>query len=42
MTITADFLDTVAFAAQRLPGPLTVPWPIPGNPGGFVSFAAFS
>ena len=42
MVITANFLDAVALAAQRSPGPLIVPWNAPGNPGGFVSFASFA
>jgi len=39
--ITAQFLEALALAAQRTSGPIIVPWPVPGNPGGFVSFADF-
>ena len=42
MAITTNFLDAVALAADQSPGPLVVPWPVPGNPGGFVSFANFA
>jgi hypothetical protein len=42
MAITTNFLDAVALAANQSPGPLVVPWPVPGNPGGFVSFANFA
>jgi hypothetical protein len=41
MTITANFLDAVGTAAQGSAGPLAIPWPVPGNPGGFASFASF-
>jgi hypothetical protein len=40
--LSTDFLDAVARAAERFPGPLVVPWPMAGNPGGFVSFANFA
>jgi hypothetical protein len=40
--MTTNFLDAVALAADQSPGPLVVPWPAPGNPGGFVSFANFA
>jgi hypothetical protein len=42
MAITTNFLDAVALAATQSTGPLVVPWPVPGNPGGFVSFANFA
>jgi len=42
MALTADFLDAVAAAAEWLPGPRTVPWPTPGNLGGFVQFDSFA
>jgi hypothetical protein len=42
MAITTNFLDAVALAANQSPGPLVVPWPVSGNPGGFVSFANFA
>jgi hypothetical protein len=42
MAIKTNFLDAVALAAKLSPGPLVVPWPVPGNPGGFVSFANFA
>lgn len=42
MVITTQFLDAIALAADQSPGPLVLPWPLPGNPGGFVSFANFA
>jgi hypothetical protein len=42
MPLSTDFLDAVALAATRCPGPRFVPWPIPGNPAGFISFASFN
>lgn len=41
MPLSADFLDAVALAASRFPGPLVMPWPMPGNPSAIVSFAKF-
>ncbi len=41
MAITTNFLDAIALAARRSPGPLIIPWPVPDNPVGFLSFAAF-
>lgn len=41
MPLSADFLDSVALAASRFPGPLVMPWPMPGNPAAIVSFANF-
>jgi len=41
MPLPIDFLEAVTLAATRYPGPRIVPWPIPGNPGGFISFANF-
>ena len=40
--ISAHFLEAVAVAAARAPGPRTIPWPIPGNPGGFVQFEDYA
>lgn len=42
MALSNDFLDAVALAATRCSGPRVVPWPIPGNPAGLVSFADFA
>jgi hypothetical protein len=42
MTITPNFLDALALAAEKFPGPWTIPWPSQGMPGGFVSFANFA
>jgi hypothetical protein len=42
MPLSNDFLDAIALAATCWPGPRVVPWPIPGNPGGFISFANFA
>ena len=41
MPLSANFLDAVALAASRSPGPLVMPWPMPGNPAAIVSFARF-
>lgn len=41
MPLSIDFLNTVALAATRCPGPHIVPWPTAGNPGGFISFGNF-
>ncbi len=42
MTLSAEFLDAVALAADPLPRAVNLPWPIPGNPAGFVRFANFA
>jgi hypothetical protein len=39
--MTPDFLDAIEIAASRIPGPLQLPWPMPGNPEGFVNFEIF-
>ncbi len=41
MTWNNTFLDAVTAAAGQTPGPLLVPWPMPGNLGGFISFETF-
>lgn len=41
MTIAPDFLAALAFAAGKFPGPRTLPWPAPKQPGGFVTFSEF-
>jgi hypothetical protein len=41
MTISPEFVEALALAAQRVPGARTIPWPVPGRPGGFVTFANF-
>lgn len=40
--MNSDFIDAIETAATRIPGPLLVPWPMPGNLGGFISFDTFS
>src|ERR1051326_7620046 len=42
MTISPDFLDALALAAEKTPGSRTIPWPSPGMVGGFVQFANFA
>jgi hypothetical protein len=42
MRLRTDFIDAVAAAGERSGAPLIVPWPIPGNPAGFVSFSSFA
>jgi hypothetical protein len=39
--ITADFLMAIGLAAEAVPGPRLIPWPIPGNPAGLISFENF-
>jgi hypothetical protein len=41
MTIPPAVLDALACAAERSPGPRTVPWPSAGHPGGFIEFANY-
>lgn len=41
MNLSKNFLDAVA-AADQSRDPLVLPWPIPGNPGGFISFSNFA
>jgi hypothetical protein len=36
-----DFITSVAMAADQIPGPLTVPWPMRGMPNAFQTFSAF-
>lgn len=42
MALTKDSLSAAAAAANASPGPLVVPWPMPGNLGGCLSFATFA
>ena len=42
MPLTSDFLNAITVAADRSPGPLVVPWPMPGNLGGFETFENFT
>jgi len=42
MHLTTKFLDAVAMAKDRSSSPLIVPWPMPGNLGGCLSFSAFA
>jgi hypothetical protein len=42
VALTAHFLDAVGVLAEQSDRPLTMPWPMPGNPGAFVSFATFA
>jgi hypothetical protein len=42
MALTKGFVEAIGIAANRIPGPLVVPWPMPGNLGGFVSFDTFA
>jgi hypothetical protein len=37
-----SFLDAAALAASRTPGPFMIPWPMPGNLAGIVSFASYA
>ncbi len=42
MDMMADnsFLDIALLGALRREPPLALPWPVPGNPGGFIEFSA--
>jgi hypothetical protein len=42
MTLTTAFVDAAAAAAERSPDPRVIPWPMPGNPGAFRTFADFA
>jgi hypothetical protein len=42
MTIAPDFLTALTFAAEKIPGSRTLPWPSPKLLGGFVTFADFA
>jgi hypothetical protein len=42
MTLSSDFLDAIVKAGDRLEQPLTIVWPMPGNPTTFLSFATFA
>jgi len=42
MMLTANYLDAIATARDPSSGPLIMPWPMPGNLGGFLSFATLS
>jgi hypothetical protein len=41
MSINQDFLTTIALAADRYPDPHVIPWPMPSNLGGFISFQTY-
>jgi hypothetical protein len=38
----SDLSEALAAVADRSPRQLILPWPIPGKPGGFISFANFA
>lgn len=40
--VDPEFLDALARAAESLPSERTIPWPLPGMPGGSVTFANFA
>lgn len=42
MSLTTQFLDAVAVAAEQSAGPMLMPWPMPGKIGGLVEFATFA
>lgn len=39
--LSPDYLDSIA-AARQGAEPFRVPWPMPGNPGSFPTFATFA
>ena len=42
MALSSDYLEAVGLAVDRSSDPLVVPWPMPGNLGGFLSFVTFA
>jgi hypothetical protein len=42
MPLPPDYLDAIAGARDPSWGPLAMPWPMPGNLGGEVSFSTFA
>jgi len=42
MPLPPDYLDAIAGARDPSWGPLVVPWPMPGNLGGLVTFSTFA
>jgi hypothetical protein len=40
--LSSGHLDAVGLKADRASDPLVIPWPMPGNLGGFLSFATFA
>lgn len=42
MALNEKISEALAAVADTSPGPLLLPWPIPGNPGGFISFVNFT
>lgn len=41
MALTKDFLEVSALMAARSPGQYMLPWPRPGDVGGFIPFSTF-
>jgi len=37
-----DILDIIPLPPERPGGPLILPWPVPGNPGSFLSFSTLN
>jgi hypothetical protein len=42
MPLTPEYLNAVGAVADQASGPMIIPWPMPGNLGGFVSFDNFA
>src|SRR5271157_4964425 len=42
MPLPPDYLDAIAGARASSSGPLIIPWPMPGDLGGQVSFSTFA
>lgn len=42
LAVSPEYLNAVAAAAERVPGPRTIPWPMPGKPGASVKFDTFA
>ena len=42
MALNEKSLEALAAVADATSGPLTLPWPVQGNPGGFVVFSHFA
>jgi hypothetical protein len=41
MNLSTDF-DSIVLPLKRSANPLCLPWPSPGNPGGFISFSTIT
>jgi hypothetical protein len=42
MSLDAETLQRVALAAERVPGPRLLPWPMPGRLDAMTSFSTYA